>query len=320
MVERKVPVIDTREYPGPSHKLGEACEAWGCFRIVNHKIPLKLMSEMKAVVKSLLDLPSEIKRRNADVITGVGIWHPARSILCMRLETIESYAQATHKLVVDIAAKLAQTVELSGEPFEEWTCLLRMNKDNFTPETLGSSGVQVHTDSRLLTILQDDDNASGLDVMDSSGSFVALCPWPGTFLVNLGDLATCASDKCQSSLAVWKNTNFSQAMKMQPSFVPNDLSDICLLIFIIGRQIWSDGRWRNVKHCVPCKEATTPTQVSTATFILGPKQGVVKAPPELIDPKHLRLYGPVVYEDFRNPRIPKNLQAGEALTVMCAQF
>lgn len=75
-----------------------------------------------------------------------------------------------------------------------------------------------------------------------------------------------------------------------------------------------------MKHCVPYKETTTPTQVSTATFILGPKQGVIEATPELIDPKHPRLYGPVVYEDFRNPRISKDLQASEALTVVRAQF
>ncbi|KAL3723578.1 hypothetical protein ACJRO7_035712 [Eucalyptus globulus] len=155
----------------------------------------------EGVVRSLLDLPSEIKRRNADVIIGSGTQRDQPS-------TIESYAQAMHKLVANIAAKLARTAGLSGEPFKEWICHFRMNK--------------------LLTILQDDDNRSGLDVMDSSGSFMAL--------------------------------------------------------------IWSNGRWRNLKHRVLCKEAAA-------------REGVVEAPPPLVNPNHLHLYGPVVYEEFRNLRI-----------------
>ncbi|XP_039157331.1 2-oxoglutarate-dependent dioxygenase DAO-like [Eucalyptus grandis] len=142
-------------------------------------------------------------------------------------KTIESYAQAMHKLVANIAAKLAQTAGLSGEPFKEWSCHFRMNKYSFTPVTLGSSEV-VHMDSRLLTILQDDDNVSGLNVMDSSGSFMALDPWPGTFLVNLGDVAA----------------------------------------------IWSNGRWRNLKHRVLCKEAAA--RVSIATFLLDRRRGSSK--------------------------------------------
>ena len=49
-------------------KLREASEEWGCFRIMNHKISLTLMSEMKKVVRELLDLPIDIKKRNTEVI------------------------------------------------------------------------------------------------------------------------------------------------------------------------------------------------------------------------------------------------------------
>jgi 2-oxoglutarate-dependent dioxygenase len=55
--------IDLQDFPRQSSKLLKAREDWGCFRIINHeKIhPLSLMQEMKAVVRSLLDLPQEIK-------------------------------------------------------------------------------------------------------------------------------------------------------------------------------------------------------------------------------------------------------------------
>ena len=67
-----VPVIDLNQFPNSEEykKLREASEEWGCFRLVNHTIPLSLMAEMKKVVRSLLDLPMEIKKRNTDIIAG----------------------------------------------------------------------------------------------------------------------------------------------------------------------------------------------------------------------------------------------------------
>ena len=59
-------------------KLREASEEWGCFRIMNHKISLTLMSEMKKVVREALDLPMEIKMRNTDVIAGSGYMAPTQ--------------------------------------------------------------------------------------------------------------------------------------------------------------------------------------------------------------------------------------------------
>ncbi|KAK9273190.1 hypothetical protein L1049_017997 [Liquidambar formosana] len=287
-----VPEIDMQDFPGQSRKLVEACEEWGCFRIVNHKVPLTLMSEMKSVVRSLLDLPMEIKRRNADVISGSGYVAPSKvnplyealglydmgsseavDAFCTQLdasphqrETIDTYAQAIHDLAMDIAQKLAKGMGLAGDLFKGWPCQFRINKYNFTQETVGSPGVQVHTDSGFLTILQDDENVGGLEVMDKSGSFLAVDPLPGTLLVNLGDIATA----------------------------------------------WSNGRLCNVKHRVQCKEATV--RVSIATFLLGPKEAVV-APPELVDSEHPRRFVPFTYEEYRKLRQSTKLHAGEALAL-----
>lgn len=79
-----IPAIDMQkleddgEQQEQHKKLREASEEWGCFRIVNHKIPLSLMSEMKKVVRELLDLPMEIKMRNTDVIAGSGYMAPSQ--------------------------------------------------------------------------------------------------------------------------------------------------------------------------------------------------------------------------------------------------
>lgn len=76
--ESPLPVIDLQEFSTrSSQKLLEACEVLGCFRVVNHRIPLQLMSEMKSVVRHLLDLPTETKRRNTDTIAGSGYMGPS---------------------------------------------------------------------------------------------------------------------------------------------------------------------------------------------------------------------------------------------------
>ncbi|KAG2674273.1 hypothetical protein I3760_13G125900 [Carya illinoinensis] len=293
-----IPVIDMQEFEGEEQyrKLREASEEWGCFRIVNHNIPVGLMTEMKKVVRDLLDLPMEIKRRNTDVIAGSGYMAPSdKNPLYEALglydlgspqalrdfssqldasphqrEILEMYAQAIHDLALDFGRKLAKSMGLVTDLFKDWPCQFRINKYNFSPETVGSTGVQIHTDSGFLTILQDDENVGGLEVMDKSGAFVSVRPWPGTLLVNLGDLA----------------------------------------------KVWSNGRFCNVKHRVQCQEASI--RVSIATFLLGPKEAAVEVPPELVDAEHPRLYVPVTYEDYRKLRLATKLQAGEALEQMRA--
>ncbi|GMH14937.1 hypothetical protein Nepgr_016778 [Nepenthes gracilis] len=290
----QIPVIDLEDFPRESEKLREACEKWGCCRIINHGVPPTLMSEMKTLVGSLLDLPVEIKRRNTDAVAGSG--YMARSevnplyealglydvgsaeavdTFCSQLEafphqrkTIELYAEAIYKLTMNIGRKLAMSYGVAGDVFNGWNCQFRINKYSFTQETIGSSGVQIHTDSGFLTILQDDENVSGLEVMDQSGSFIAIDPWPGTLVLNLGDIAT----------------------------------------------VWSNGRLHTVKHRVQCREATT--RLSIATFLAPPKDMLLEAPPEFVDSQHPRLYAPFTYEHFRNLRSAGKLHAGEALELL----
>ncbi|XP_030955784.1 2-oxoglutarate-dependent dioxygenase DAO-like [Quercus lobata] len=272
-------------------KLREASEEWGCFRIMNHKISLTLMSEMKKVVRELLDLPIDVKKRNTEVIPNSGYVAPTEfsrffeglgiydfgsphsvDVFCSQLdipprqrEIILMYTQAIHDLAIDLGRMLARSVGLASELFKGWSCHLRINKYNFTPQTVGSTALRMHTDSGFLTILQDDENVSGLELVDKSGAFVSIDPWPGTLLVNLGDIA----------------------------------------------KVWSNGRFCNVKHRVQCKEASI--RVSIASFFLGPKEAAVEAPPELVDSENPRQFVPFTYEDYRKLRLSINLHAGEAL-------
>uniref|UniRef100_A0A8R7US98 Isopenicillin N synthase-like Fe(2+) 2OG dioxygenase domain-containing protein n=1 Tax=Triticum urartu TaxID=4572 RepID=A0A8R7US98_TRIUA len=96
-------------------------------------------------------------------------------------ETIRRYAEKTHELIVDVAAKLAVSLGLE-EPeadrmFQDWPCRFRINRYNYTPDTVGETGVQVHTDSGFLTVLHEDDRVGGLEVADpGTGEFAPVDP------------------------------------------------------------------------------------------------------------------------------------------------
>ncbi|KAM2944338.1 hypothetical protein COP2_027394 [Malus domestica] len=148
---RTIPAIDLKKFPEAEEyrKLREASETWGCFRLVNHMIPPALMSEMISVVRSLLDLPMEIKKQNKDGITGIGYRAPsivnpiyeslwfddlgsrqALDSFCSQLnassyqrEVIEKYAQALCEQTVDIGQKLAESLGLADNDYlKGWPC------------------------------------------------------------------------------------------------------------------------------------------------------------------------------------------------------
>lgn len=70
-----IPVVDLAA-EGHEQLLLDACRRAGCFRVVNHGIPAALQAEMKAAVRSLFDLPDDVKLRNAHVIAGSGYVGP----------------------------------------------------------------------------------------------------------------------------------------------------------------------------------------------------------------------------------------------------
>lgn len=102
------------------------------------------------------------------------------------------YAKAIDGLAKELARRLAESYGLvETDFFSGCRSLFRINKYHFKPETVGKPGVQLHTDTGFLTILQDDEKIGGLEAMDnSSGTFFPINPLPNTLAINLGDSAT----------------------------------------------------------------------------------------------------------------------------------
>lgn len=97
-----------------------------------------------------------------------------------------------HQLAMDIAHKITKCLGIEGDVCIRWPMQFRINKYSFTEESVGSLGVQLHTDSTFLTILQEDESVGGLEVMNNNGGFIPVQPNPGSLLVNLGDIAKVA--------------------------------------------------------------------------------------------------------------------------------
>lgn len=294
-----VPVIDMQDPSGLAEKLVKACEEWGCFRLVNHGIPFELMSDMKGVCRSLLDLPGEIKKRNSipgprqtytpphaasPYFEGINIQDMTApgavddflnqlDASPHQRETVMKYSQGLYDLAEELGAKIMEGLGLGNqlEIFKDWACQLQMNKYNYGPESVGSTGAVMHSDPGFLTILQDDEVVNGLEVVNkATGELVPVNPIAGTLVVNIGDVA----------------------------------------------KAWTNERFCNVKHRVQCYEATIRTSI--ALFVLGPREAKVETPSELVDSDHPRLYVPFEFEEYRRLRYTTKSPTGGALQLFRA--
>ncbi|KAL5214724.1 hypothetical protein ABZP36_003876 [Zizania latifolia] len=165
---------------------------------------------MKGAVCALFDLPDDTKRRNTDINTGSGYVTPSPTNLLYEAfglcataafvdvdafyarldapphvrETMNVYVERMHELIVDVTGKVA-----------DWPCQFRMNRYNYTQDSVGSLGVQIHTDTGFLTVLQENECVGGLEVLDPiAGEFVPVDPLPGSFVINIGDVGTAWSN------------------------------------------------------------------------------------------------------------------------------
>lgn len=226
MMRKAVPVVDMQKGEGLAEELVKACEEWGCFRIINHGLSTELMAQMKVVAASLFELPEEIKRRTFDVGHGQGY---VVQEFCDQLdasshqrEIIYKYVKAIRDLARLLGEKLMEGSGLGGDLFEGWDCLLRMNKYHYCPESVGLPGGGLHSDPSFLTILQDDENVNGLQLVDKlSGEFSPVDPVPGTLVVNVGDMGK-----------VWSNGRYYNVKHRIWCFEPKTRYSIGL--FVLG--------------------------------------------------------------------------------------
>ncbi|KAK7381129.1 hypothetical protein VNO78_33655 [Psophocarpus tetragonolobus] len=110
---------------------------------------------------------------------------------------IEAYLEEIYDLTSSVSQKIAETLGVRDIDFKDWPFIFKIVKYDFTPQTIGTLGTQLHSDTGFITVLQDDENVSGLELMDESSSFKVVTPKPGSFLCIIGDVGH-----------VWSNGRF----------------------------------------------------------------------------------------------------------------
>ncbi|KAH6836481.1 hypothetical protein C2S53_020090 [Perilla frutescens var. hirtella] len=196
MAKKCIPLIDMEleESINLGEKIVKACSEWGCFRMVNHGISVELMSEMKAVTRSLTDLPMEMKQRNSHPEPSKGYTPPNKA--SPYFEGLSLYDIASPGAVEDFCSQVRASPH-QREVLNKYAFALH-DLAQFLGEKLmeglgmnvGLTGAIMHTDPGFLTILQDDEIVNGLEAVDPiTGELVPVDPIPGTLVVNVGDAA-----------------------------------------------------------------------------------------------------------------------------------
>ncbi|KAL3840926.1 hypothetical protein ACJIZ3_025517 [Penstemon smallii] len=224
--DESVPIIDLNN-ENATELIGHACRTWGVFQIINHNISQKLLDEVELAGKRLFSLPMQQKLRAArphDGISGYGVarissffpklmWSEGFTILGSPLEhalqlwpqdyhkfcdTIEKYQKEMQKLANRVMWLMLGSLGITEEDLN-WAggggggggggcAALQLNSYPACPEPERAMGLAAHTDSTILTILQQS-NTSGLQVTrEGAVGWITVPPHRGALVIHVGDL------------------------------------------------------------------------------------------------------------------------------------
>ncbi|XP_057807409.1 protein DOWNY MILDEW RESISTANCE 6-like [Salvia miltiorrhiza] len=217
-----VPVIDLScEDRGLLVKqIGDACQEYGFFQVINHAVPKELVDSMVKVAHEFFNLsveekmklysddPSKPMRLSTSFNVRKETVHNWRDYFRLHCYPLEKYAPewpsnpASFKDIVSAYCK-----EVRGLGFRLQEAIsesLGLQKDSLK-DVLGEQGqhmainyypscpqpdltygLPAHTDPNALTILLQDMQVSGLQVL-KDGKWLAIKPQPDAFVINLGD-------------------------------------------------------------------------------------------------------------------------------------
>lgn len=218
-------------------KLIEVCQDWGVFRLVNHGIPSSLLSEVHDQVDMLFSIPFESKQagfpdspityfwgtpvltpsgaavsrgsQNTDWVEGFNIpvgqlsqYQPNDSAFdAFRLQ-LDEYGNHMHRIATTLFKSMTKCLHLVSECEPEFyvsksTGSIRIYRYPHCSQGSVTRGMEVHTDSSVISILNQDE-VSGLEVLKDD-EWVHVNPIPDTLIVNLGDMMQAISnDKYKS--------------------------------------------------------------------------------------------------------------------------
>ncbi|XP_057866740.2 naringenin,2-oxoglutarate 3-dioxygenase [Cryptomeria japonica] len=199
-------------------ELKKACQEWGIFQVVDHRIPKELTNLIMTHAMDFFSLPLEEKLEYAlkpGSYLGYGNgsfikddplmdWRELYVTRCLPRDlnlwpskpptmrkTIADYSDATLGLVGELLELISEALELESKAIEN-ACgdaeqKLLLNYYPKCPRPDLTLGLKRHTDPGTITLLLQD-KVGGLQVTRDDGkSWVTVEPIEGAFVVNLGD-------------------------------------------------------------------------------------------------------------------------------------
>ncbi|CAK9309921.1 unnamed protein product [Citrullus colocynthis] len=250
----EVPVIDLsgeRRREEVVREIGEACEKWGIFQMVNHGIPNGVMEKMLEAIVEFHEQPREEKMKwysrdplkrvkfycNGNLLTlKAASWRDTLSFEFQNgplspqayppacREIASEYMKHMRELRHKISELLSEALGLSKDYLARLECMksetLICNYYPTCPEPELTLGTTKHSDPSALTFLLQD-NTGGLQVFHQN-QWVHVSPHPGALLANIGDLLQLITNEKMKSvehrvLARSKGKRVSAACFFYPS-------------------------------------------------------------------------------------------------------
>ncbi|KAL3829579.1 hypothetical protein ACJIZ3_018381 [Penstemon smallii] len=259
---KNVPVIDLgcEDRSLIIKQIGDACRDYGFFQVINHGVSMEAMDKIQGVAHEFFGLPVEEKMKlysddpskTMRLSTSFNVKketvHNWRDYLRLHCHPLEKYAPewpSSPSSFRDIASNYCTQVrelgfrlqeaisESLGLPKDSLKNILgeqgqhmAMNYYPACPEPELTYGLPAHTDPNALTILLQDIQVSGLQVL-KDGKWIAVNPHPNAFVINIGDQLQALSNGKYKS--VWHRAvvNADKARLSVASFLcPCDGSNI----------------------------------------------------------------------------------------------
>ncbi|KAK6936607.1 Isopenicillin N synthase-like, Fe(2+) 2OG dioxygenase domain [Dillenia turbinata] len=231
-----VPVIDLGrdEREHIVQQIGYACKNYGFFQVTNHGVNTKAVEEMLGIANEFFSLPVEEKlklysddpSRTMRLSTSFNVnketVHNWRDYLRLHCHPLEKYVPewpSNPTSFKDIVSNYCKEVRKLGFRLQELIAeSLGLQKDHITtalgdqgqhmavnfyppcPEPELTYGLPGHTDPNALTILLQDLQVAGLQVL-KNGKWLAVKPRPNAFVINIGDQLQALSNGLYKS--VW---------------------------------------------------------------------------------------------------------------------
>ncbi|XP_009392937.2 flavanone 3-dioxygenase 2 [Musa acuminata AAA Group] len=201
-------------------QVADACRSFGFFQVVNHGVTVDSMQKMMGVASEFFHLPPEEKAKYySDDTTkkmrlstsfnirkeSVRNWRDYLRLHCYPLEelvpdwpsnpasfkeVVSAYCREVRRLGFRLLGAISLSLELEEDYLEK---MLREQEQHMAvnyypkcPDPELTYGLPAHTDPNVLTILLQDPNVAGLQVL-KDGRWMAVRPLPNALVVNVAD-------------------------------------------------------------------------------------------------------------------------------------